>query len=172
MCDLAILVVVDWRGLHPMSRVIRSTHFLTIPGPAECAKRLNTARPLRAQSRVRFCLSSLIALLRRLKSPERGLAHSAGPPRTSIFARDYERGHFFVLAAFVSSRSLLGSILNSQTDHPTLKNVAFTMRILTFLKNQCFRSKDGFETVWGLSRAPFGSSWGALGGLLGALWGL
>ena len=41
------------------------------PGPAECAKRLNTARPLRAQSRVRFCLSSLIALLRRLKSPER-----------------------------------------------------------------------------------------------------
>ena len=72
------------------------------------------------------------------------------------------------MSFFDSSRSLLGSILSSQTDHPTLQNVDFTMRILTFLKNQRFRSNDGFESVWGLSRAPFGSSWGSPGGLLGA----
>ena len=76
------------------------------------------------------------------------------------------------MSFFISSRNLLGSILSSQTDPPTLENVVFTIGILTFLKNQRFRSKDGFESVLGLSRAPFGSSWGALGGLLGALWGL
>ena len=38
---LVLLVVLVLRGLDPMSRVIHSTHFLTIPGPAECAKRLN-----------------------------------------------------------------------------------------------------------------------------------
>ena len=73
------------------------------------------------------------------------------------------------MSFFDSSRSLLGSILSSQTDHPTLQIVDFTMRILTFLKNQRFRSKDGFESVLGLSRAPFGSSWGALGSSLGPL---
>ena len=73
------------------------------------------------------------------------------------------------MSFFDSSRSLLGSILSSQTDHPTLQIVDFTMRILTFLKNQRFRSKDGFESVLGLSRAPFGSSWGSLGSFLGPL---
>ena len=38
-----------------------------------------------------------------------------------------------------------------------------------FLKNQRFRSKDGFENVLGLPRAPFGSSWGALGSSEGPL---
>ena len=76
------------------------------------------------------------------------------------------------LARFILSRSFLGSILSSQTDPPTLKNLDFLFGILTFLKNQRFRSKDGFENVLGLHRAPFGCSWGALGGLLGALWGL
>ena len=76
------------------------------------------------------------------------------------------------MSFFDSSRSLLGSILSSQTDHPTLQNVDFIMKILTFVKNQRFRSKDGFESVLGLPRAPFGSSWGALGGLFGALRGL
>ena len=37
-----LLAVVVLRGLDPMSRVIHSIHFLTIPGPAECAKRLNS----------------------------------------------------------------------------------------------------------------------------------
>ena len=37
------------------------------------------------------------------------------------------------------------------------------------VKNQRFRSKDGFESVLGLSRAPFGSSWGSLGSSLGPL---
>ena len=69
---------------------------------------------------------------------------------------------------FLSSRNLLGSILSSQTDPPTLENVDFTMEILTCLKNQRFRSKHGFESVLGLSRFLLG----ALGGILGALWGL
>ena len=72
------------------------------------------------------------------------------------------------MSFFDSSRSLLGSILSSQTDHPTLKNDDFTLRILTFLKNQRFRSKDGFGSVLGLSRPHFGSSWGSLG----VSWGL
>ena len=37
------------------------------------------------------------------------------------------------------------------------------------MKNQRFRSKDGFESVLGLSRAPFGSSGGFLGSSLGPL---
>ena len=61
------------------------------------------------------------------------------------------------------------SILSSQTDPPILKNVDFTMRILTFCRNQRFRSKNGFAIVLGLSRAPFGSSWGALGSPEGPL---
>ena len=79
---------------------------------------------------------------------------------------------FFLLLSisfFISSRSLLGSILSSHIDPPTLKNIYFRKGILTFLKNQRFRSKDGFESVLGLSRAPFGSSWGALGSSLGPL---
>merc|ERR1712023_382465 len=43
------------------------------------------------------------------------------------------------------------------------------MGILTFLKNQRFRHKDGFESVLGLSRATLGSSWGYLGSSLGPL---
>ena len=76
------------------------------------------------------------------------------------------------ISFFISFRSLLGSILSSQTDLPTLKNVDFMKAGARFLKNHHFRSKDGFESVLGLSRPPFGSSWGVLGGLLGALWGL
>ena len=73
------------------------------------------------------------------------------------------------MSFFISSRSLLGSILSSQTDPPTLENVDFTMEILTFLKNQRFRPKDGFESVLGLPRATLGSSWGSLGSSLGPL---
>ena len=70
---------------------------------------------------------------------------------------------------FISPRSLLGSILSSRTDPLTVENVDFTMEILTFLKNQRFRSKDGFESVLGLSWAPFGSFRGYLGSSLGPL---
>ena len=72
------------------------------------------------------------------------------------------------MSFFISSRSLLGSISSSQTDPPTLTNVDFLYGILTCLKNQRFRSHDGFENVWGLSRAPFGGAWASPGGLLGA----
>ena len=58
---------------------------------------------------------------------------------------------------FISSRSLLRSILSFRTDVLTVENVNFIMGILTFSKNQCFRSKEGFESVLGHSRASFGS---------------
>ena len=70
---------------------------------------------------------------------------------------------------FISFRNLLGPILSSDTDPPTLENIDFTKEILTFLKNQRFRPKDGFESVLGLSRATLGSSWGSLGSSLGPL---
>jgi len=38
---------------------------------------------------------------------------------------------------------------------------------MTFLRNQLFRSKNGFAVVLGLSRAPFGSSGAALGSFEG-----
>ena len=78
----------------------------------------------------------------------------------------------FSMSFFISPRSLFGSILNSPTDLPTLKNVDFMKAGARFLKNHHFRSKDGFESVLGLSRPPFGSSWGSPGGLLGAPSGL
>ena len=40
---------------------------------------------------------------------------------------------------------------------------------MTILKNQLFRSKNGCAVVLGLSRAPFGSSWAALGSSEGLL---
>ena len=57
------------------------------------------------------------------------------------------------------------SILSSQTDPPILKNVDFTIGILTCWRNERFRSKNGFAIVWGLSRAPVGE-------LLGGSWEL
>ena len=98
-------------------------------------------------------LGTLLGLVCLLRAAENGLGKVLGSS----------------LARFIPSRNLLGSILNSQTDPPTLKNVGFIKRILAFLKNQRFRSKDGFESVLGLSRAPFGSSWGSLGNSLGPL---
>ena len=73
------------------------------------------------------------------------------------------------MSFFISPWGFLWSILSSQTDPPTFKNEDFTMKILTFLKNQRFRYKEGFESVLGLSRAPFGSSWGSLASSLGPL---
>ena len=76
---------------------------------------------------------------------------------------------FFSMSFFISSRNLFGSIPNSQTDPPTFHNVDFLIRISSFLRNQRFRSKHGFAIVLGLSRAPLGSSWGALGSSEGLL---
>ena len=73
------------------------------------------------------------------------------------------------MSFFISLRNLLGSILSSQTDPPTFENVDVTFGILTFLKNQRFRPKDGFESALELSRATPGSSWGSLGSSLGPL---
>ena len=67
------------------------------------------------------------------------------------------------ISCFLSSRSLLGSILSSQTDPPTLKNDGFMVAGARFLKNHHFRSKDGFGSVLGASRLHFGRSWGSLG---------
>ena len=79
----------------------------------------------------------------------------------------------FVLLSSMSyvifCRSLLGSILSSQADPPTLKNLDFASAGARFLKNQHFRPKDGFEHVLGLSWAFFGVSWRFLGGSLGPL---
>ena len=40
---------------------------------------------------------------------------------------------------------------------------------MTILRNQLLRSQNGFAIVLGLSRAPFGSSWAALGSSEGPL---
>ena len=64
-------------------------------------------------------------------------------------------------------RSLLGSILSSQADPPTLKNLDFASAGARFLKNQHVRSKDGLGCVLGLPWAPCGGPWGSIGGSLG-----
>ena len=56
------------------------------------------------------------------------------------------------------------SILSSQADPPTLKNVGFMKAGARFSKNQGFGSKDALDGVLGLSGAHFGCSWGLLGG--------
>ena len=75
----------------------------------------------------------------------------------------------FSMSFFISSRSLLASILTSQTDPPTFKNGGFMMAGVRFFKNHHFRSKDGFGCVLGFPWASLGSSWGSLGGSLGPL---
>ena len=72
---------------------------------------------------------------------------------------------------FSSSWSLFVSILSSQADRPTLKNVGFMRAGARFSKNQGFGSKDALDGVLGLSWAHFGCSWGLLGGSFGAFAG-
>ena len=85
----------------------------------------------------------------------------------SLLAADDGLGSVDVVSNLLSGP--LGVDFEFQTDLPTLEHVDFTMGIRTFLENQRFRSQDGFESVLGLSRAPFGSSWGSLGSSLGPL---
>ena len=72
---------------------------------------------------------------------------------------------------FSSSWSLLVSILSSQADPPTFKNVGFMRAGARFSKNHGFGSKDALDGVLGLSWAHFGCSWGLLGGSFGAFAG-
>ena len=59
------------------------------------------------------------------------------------------------------------SILSSQADPPTLKNVGFMRAPARFSKNHGFGSKDALDGVLGLSWAHFGCSWGLLRGSFG-----
>ena len=59
------------------------------------------------------------------------------------------------------------SILSSQADRPTLKNVGFMRAGARFSKNHGFGSKGALDGVLGLSWAHFGCSWGLLGGTFG-----
>ena len=63
------------------------------------------------------------------------------------------------------------TILSSQADPLTLKNVGFMRAGARFPKNRGFGSKDALDGVWGLSWAHFGCSWGLLGGSFGAFAG-
>ena len=59
------------------------------------------------------------------------------------------------------------SILSSQADLLTFKNVGFMMAGARFSKNHGFGSKDALDGVLGISWAHFGCSWGLLGGSFG-----
>ena len=72
---------------------------------------------------------------------------------------------------FSFSSSLLVSILSSQADPPTLKNLDFASVGARFSKNQGLGSKDALDGVLGLSWPRFGCFWGLLGGSFGAFAG-
>ena len=65
---------------------------------------------------------------------------------------------------FSSSSSLFVTILSSQADPPTPKNLDFASAGARFLKNQGLGIKDALDGVLGLS-------WASFGGLLGPSWG-
>ena len=78
---------------------------------------------------------------------------------------------FLSMSFFISSRNLLGSILSSQTDPPTFKNVDSMAAGGRLLKNLRFRSKDGFGSVLGSSRLHLGRFVGSPGVIMGAFGG-
>ena len=59
------------------------------------------------------------------------------------------------------------SILSSQADPLTFKNVGSMKAAARFSKNHGFGSKDALDGVLGLSWAHFGCFWGLLGGSFG-----
>ena len=65
---------------------------------------------------------------------------------------------------FSSSWSFFVSILSSQADPLTFKNVGFMRAGARFSKNHGFGSKDALDGVLGLSWPRFGCFWGLLGG--------
>ena len=74
------------------------------------------------------------------------------------------------MSSFICFRGLLGSVLSSQADPPTLKNLDFHFEILTFMKkkNNDLNPKMVLKALGG----SLGLLLEALGGLLAALWGL
>ena len=68
-----------------------------------------------------------------------------------LLSLSYSKSMFFF------SWNLLASILSSQADPPTLKNLDFASAGARFLKNQGLRYKDAFDCVLGLSWTPFRS---------------
>ena len=88
-------------------------------------------------------LGGLLAALWGLYIDHRGLPDSSGNflgPR--LLASGCFFSFIFVLLSsmsyFICCRGLLGSILSSQADPPTLKNLDFPAGILTFLKKSTF----------------------------------
>ena len=61
---------------------------------------------------------------------------------------------FFSMSFFISPRSLLGSILSSQTDPPTIKNDDFMRREFDFLKIIIFDPTMVLEAFWGSQGDP------------------
>ena len=62
----------------------------------------------------------------------------------------------------------MGSILDLQDDHPNLQSLDFSVDVHCTLKDGHFLCGDGIESVFGLSWAPLGCSWGSRGRPLGA----
>ena len=63
------------------------------------------------------------------------------------------------------------SILSSQADPPTLKNLDFATAGARFGRNQGSGSKDALDGVLGLSWPRFGCFWGLIGSSVGAFAG-
>ena len=79
---------------------------------------------------------------------------------------------FFFVAVFYLLSEHLGVDFDLQDDPPNLKNLDSSSDVHRFLKHRLFIFEDGLGSVLEVSWAPFGSSWGSLGGLLGDLWRL
>ena len=103
------------------------------------------------------------------------------PKRASRFVLEFSWASFarFLLlkmawgapmSFFISSRSLLWSILSSQTDPPIIKNDDFMMAGARFLKNHNFQPKGKwFWKRFGSLSASFWARLGLSGGLMGVL---
>ena len=99
-------------------------------------------------------------------------------PRFWLLLLVYFRSSFFDVVFYLLSEPLgvdfelpskpSDSIVSSQADPPTLKNLEFPQGIFTFMKNNDLNPKMVLKAFGGV----LGLLLGALGGLLAALWGL
>ena len=118
-------------------------------------------------------LGGLLGTLGALDIDHRGLPDSSG---NSLGPRSLPSGCFFLfifvflssMSSFIFFRCLWASILSSQADPPTVKNLDFHQGILTCVKNSDLDPKMVLKAFGG----SLGLLLGALGGLLAALWGL
>ena len=69
---------------------------------------------------------------------------------------------------FSFSSNLLVSILSSQADTPTFKNLGFMTAGARFSRNRGLESKDALDGAWGLDWARLGCSWPRLEDSFGA----